>query len=253
MILLLSPAKSLDFESKPHIAENSQPEFIIESHYLIKKLKKLSAKQLGTLMNISADLSDLNHQRFQEWSVPFSIENSKQAVLSFTGEAYRGLDASSLSESELNFAQNHMRILSGLYGALKPLDLIQPYRLEMGARFPVTPKVKNLYAFWQDKLTESLKIDLAGKPLVNLASVEYAKTIRIKKLDAEVVTPVFKEWKNGEFKTIMTYAKRARGLMARFAITNQLQDIEHLKLYNLDGYEYNQAESSEWNWIFTRG
>ena len=253
MILLLSPAKTLDFESKPHIAINSQPEFLNDSNYLVKKLKKLSAKQLSSLMSISADLSDLNHQRFQEWSVPFSSENSKQAVLSFTGEVYRGLDANSLSESDLNFAQNHVRILSGLYGVLKPLDLIQPYRLEMGTRYAITPNVKNLYAFWQEKLTASLKSDLAGRPLVNLASVEYAKAIQLKKVKAEVVTPIFKEWKNGQLKSIMTYAKKARGLMARFAITNQLQDIEHLKLFNDEGYEYNQGESSELNWTFTRG
>jgi uncharacterized protein len=253
MILLLSPAKTLDFESKPHIAINSQPEFLNDSNYLVKKLKKLSAKQLSSLMSISADLSDLNHQRFQEWSVPFSPENSKQAVLSFTGEVYRGLDANSLSESDLNFAQNHVRILSGLYGVLKPLDLIQPYRLEMGTRYAITPNVKNLYAFWQEKLTASLKSDIAGRPLVNLASVEYAKAIQLKKVKAEVVTPIFKEWKNGQLKTIMTYAKKARGLMARFAITNQLQDIEHLKLFNDEGYEYNQGESSELNWTFTRG
>lgn len=253
MILILSPAKSLDFESKPHISQFSQPEFINESKYLVGKLKNLSLAQIGELMKISPVLSDLNHQRFQEWSSPFSLDNSKQAALSFTGEVYRGLNANTMTKEELNFAQSHLRILSGLYGIIKPLDLIQPYRLEMGSRFLVSKKIKNLYAYWQEKITASLKADLDGQPLVNLASLEYSKAVKLKELDTNIVTPAFKEFKNGEYKTIMTYAKKARGLMAKYVISNQISEIDDLKHFDLDGYNYSQTESSEWNWVYTRG
>ncbi len=252
MIVLLSPAKTLDLDKEAQISEYSQPLFLAESESLVKKLKRLSGKKLGTMMNISPALADLNHQRYQEWSLPFTKANAKRAALCFQGEAYRGWDPSSLSDDDLAFAQQHVRILSGLYGILRPLDLIQPYRLEMGSKFEVSPKVKNLYAFWKEKLTEQLIAELNGDVLINLASTEYSKSIDLKSMPGHVITPIFKDMKNGELKVIMTYAKKARGLMTRYVAKNRITDAEDLKFFNLEGYSFNVNESDEHNWVFSR-
>ncbi len=253
MIVLLSPAKSLDFETEPHVSKHTQPQFLEESEYLVNKLKKLSAKKIGDLMKISPALSDLNHQRYQEWSVPFTPKNAKQASLCFTGDVYRGWEATSMSEKDLDFAQDHVRILSGLYGILKPLDLIQPYRLEMGTKFEVTPKVKNLYSFWQQKLTNQLNKEAEGSVVLNLASNEYFKSIKAKDVESPVINAVFKDFKNGEYKTIMTFAKLARGYMTRYVVQNRITDIEDIKGFDMEGYGYNAKLSTDTDWVFTRG
>lgn len=253
MIALLSPAKSLDFETKPHVSNHTQPAFLEDSEYLVKKLKKLSAKKIGKLMSISPALSDLNHQRYQEWSTPFNTSNAKQAALCFTGDVYRGWSATQMDAGDLDFAQDHVRILSGLYGILKPLDLIQPYRLEMGIRFEVTPKVKNLYAFWQKKLTAQLNDEVQGGVVLNLASNEYFKVINTKEVHGTVINAQFKDMKNGQYKTIMTFAKLARGYMTRYIVANRITDIEDIKGFDLEGYVYNPRESEGNDWVFTRG
>lgn len=252
MIVLLSPAKTLDLEKEAKISEYSHPLFLAESELLVNKLKRLSEKKLGTMMNISPTLADLNHQRYQAWSLPFTKINAKRAALCFQGEAYRGWNPSSLSDDDLAFSQKHVRILSGLYGILRPLDLIQPYRLEMGSKFEVSPKVKNLYAFWKEKLTEQLVAELNGDVLLNLASTEYSKAIDLKAMSGNVITPVFKDMKNGELKVIMTYAKKARGLMTRYLIRNRLTNVDDIKLFDLEGYSFNVNESTDSHWVFSR-
>jgi uncharacterized protein len=252
MIVLLSPAKTLDLEMEAKISEYSQPLFLSESESLVNKLKRLSGKQLGNLMNISPVLADLNHQRYQEWSLPFTETNAKRAALCFQGEAYRGWNAAAMNDDDLAFSQKHVRILSGLYGILRPLDLIQPYRLEMGSKFEVSPKVKNLYAFWKEKLTEQLVAELNGDVLLNLASTEYSKAIDLKAIQGKVITPVFKDLKNGQLKVIMTYAKKARGLMTRYVIRNRLANVDEIKLFDLEGYSFNVNESTDSHWVFSR-
>lgn len=253
MITVLSPAKSLDFESPAQTKKSSELLFKDETNRLIKKLKKLSSKKIGDLMSISPALSDLNYNRYQNFSDTFTQENAKQAILAFTGDVYRGLDAGSFNEKELSFAQDHVRILSGLYGLIKPLDLIQPYRLEMGTKLDVTPKIKNLYAFWDDKITSQLNKELNGELLVNLASNEYFKAIQPKKLKSDILTIDFKDYKNGEYKTIMTYAKLARGYMTNYIIKNGIDDIESIKGFDYEGYVFNNQLSKDLNWVFTRG
>jgi cytoplasmic iron level regulating protein YaaA (DUF328/UPF0246 family) len=253
MIVLLSPAKSLDFEAKAHVSKHTEAKFLQESEYLVKKLKKYSAQKIGKLMHISPALSDLNHQRFQEWSLPFDVNNSKQAALAFRGDVYRGWSATTMSEEDLDFAQDHVRILSGLYGIIKPLDLIQPYRLEMGSKFVVTPTVKNLYAFWKKKLTAHLNDEVGGAIIVNLASSEYFKSLNANEVKGTIITPIFKDFKNEEYKIIMTYAKIARGLMTRFIVTNRITEVEQIKAFDTDGYLYNDIESNGNDWVFTRG
>ena len=252
MIVILSPAKTLDLSPEDQVDLATSPMFLQEAEQLVNKLKRLSSKKIGTMMNVSPALADLNHQRFQEWSLPFTKTNSKRAALCFQGEAYRGWEPSSLKEDDLSFAQEHVRILSGLYGLLKPLDLIQPYRLEMGSKFEVSPKIKNLYAFWKEKLTKQLMADLDGDVLLNLASTEYAKAIDMKMMKGKVITPVFKDLKNGQLKVIMTYAKKARGLMTRYVIQNRIIDVNEIKLFDLEGYSFNVNESTETIWVFSR-
>lgn len=254
MIILLSPAKSLDFETPAKTTLETQPEFLNDSERLVKKLKKLSSQKIGSLMGISPALSDLNYERYQNWKLPFTTENAKPCSLAFTGAVYQGWGAKELNDEALLFAQNHVRILSGLYGILKPLDLIQPYRLEMGTRFEVTPKVKNLYVFWKKKLTEHLNetIEKGNGEVVNLASNEYFKAIDAKTINGNIITPVFKDLKNGEYKTIMTFAKLARGYMTRYAIDHRITAAEELKGFNMEGYSYSENMSSETEWVFVR-
>ena len=252
MKIIISPAKSLDFETKAPTSLFTQPRFLEQSEKLNKKLKTLSKKNIAELMKISDALSALNYDRNQTWKTPFSPNNAKQAIYSFTGEVFRGIDAHSLSEEKIPLLQDRLRILSGLYGILKPLDLIQPYRLEMGTKLSVQ-KTTNLYKFWDDQIAKSLNEELEeGELLVNLASTEYFKVIPKKILKVPMVTPVFKDFKNGEYKTIMTFAKKARGLMVRYILDHNIKTIEGLKNFNVERYRYSEEMSSENELLFTR-
>lgn len=255
MLTVISPAKSLDFKTEPTTSEYTLPKFQEESEKLVSKLRKMKPKKISELMGISASLGNLNYERFQTWHRPFTPENAKQAVLAFSGDVYTGLDAPALSEEKLKLAQRKLRILSGLYGVLKPLDLIQPYRLEMGTKLSVG-RSKDLYGFWGDKITKKVQkaIDESGsKILVNLASNEYFKSIDKKKLNAEIVTPAFKDMKNGEYKMISFYAKKARGLMTRFILENDIDDANDLQAFDMDGYHFNPRLSKPNRPVFTRG
>ncbi len=252
MKIIISPAKSLDFETKAPTSLFTQPRFLEQSEKLNKKLKTLSKKNIAELMKISDALSALNYDRNQTWKTPFSPNNAKQAIYSFTGEVFRGIDAQSLSEEKIPLLQDRLRILSGLYGILKPLDLIQPYRLEMGTKLSVQ-KTTNLYKFWDDQIAKSLNEELEeGELLVNLASTEYFKVIPKKILKVPMITPVFKDFKNGEYKTIMTFAKKARGLMVRYIIDHNIKTIEGLKNFNVERYRFSEEMSSENELLFTR-
>jgi hypothetical protein len=252
MKIIISPAKSLDFESNVSTSLHTQPRFLPQSEKLNKKLKTLSKKNLSELMKISDDLAALNYDRNQTWETPFTTENSKQAIYAFTGEVFRGIDINSLDEKKLPILQENLRILSGLYGLLKPLDLIQPYRLEMGTRLKVG-KTENLYKFWDDTLAKSLNEELKeGELLINLASSEYFKVLPKKVLKVPMITPVFKDFKNGEYKIIMTYAKKARGLMLRFILDKNVKTLEELKGFNLDNYRFSEEISAGNDLVFTR-
>ena len=253
MLMIISPAKTLDYESPLATETHTQPDFLDDACELIDQLKELEPHQVINLMSISDKLGQLNAERFQTWHTPFTPDNARQAVLAFKGDVYTGLDAESFSSEDFSFAQKHLRILSGLYGLLKPLDLMQPYRLEMGTRFENT-RGKDLYAFWGSKITEALNQLLASddKVLVNLASNEYFKSVQKKHLDARLVTPQFKDWKNGQYKMISFYAKKARGLMCRYAIQNRITQADDLKGFNLDGYYFSEDQSDNNNWVFLR-
>lgn len=256
MKILLSPAKSLDFTNQHASVDTTTAVFLYEANALVKKLQKLSSQKIGEMMHLSTDLADLNYERFQQWESPIApSEQNKPCIFAFSGEVYKGLDAPTLTTEELQKAQAHIRILSGLYGILKPLDLMYPYRLEMGTKFQVTPAKKNLYAFWGSKIAQQLneEMKLAGEDtIINLASNEYFKAVDLKTLKARVITPVFKEFKNGDFKIVMMYAKHARGAMARYILQNEIQDPEQLKVYDVDGYTFNVHLSTENEWVFTR-
>lgn len=252
MKVLLSPAKAIDINGKVQTTEYSKPVFLKEAEGLVKKLKGMSPKKLKGLMHISEDLAELNYQRYQSWEPKVDLNADRtQAIAAFNGEAYRGFDASSLTEKELKVAQEKVRVLSGLYGVLKPLDAFSPYRLEMGTNWAVTPAKKNLYQFWGDKLTKELN-DEEKDVIVNVASNEYFKATNPKKLKARVITPVFKEFKNGEYKVVMVYAKHARGAMARYIVKNNIEDPEQIKLFDTDGYHYDDNLSKGDEWVFTR-
>ena len=252
MKIIISPAKSLDFESNAPTQLYTQPRFLEQSEKLSKKLKTISKKKLSELMKISNDLAALNYDRNQTWQTPFTVDNAKQAIYAFTGAVFKGIDVASLSEEKIPELQEKLRILSGLYGLLKPLDLIQPYRLEMGTKLPVG-STENLYKFWDHTLVDSLNEELADKELlVNLASTEYFKALPKKALKVPMITPVFKELKNGEYKIVMTYAKTARGLMVRYILDNNIQTIAGLKGFNIDNYRFSEALSTENDLVFTR-
>lgn len=254
MLLIISPAKTLDYETPAHTSQFTEPDFLDQSALLIEQLRQLSPAQIGSLMSISDKLAQLNAARFQAWSLPFGQDNAKQAVLAFKGDVYSGLAAETLNNKQLTFAQQHLRILSGLYGLLRPLDLMQAYRLEMGTRFANT-RGKDLYQFWGSLITEQLNKELAGQKtrvLVNLASNEYYKAVQPGSIDGEIITPVFKDWKNGQFKIISFYAKKARGLMCRYVIDHGIKQPEKLKDFDYEGYAYNSAMSSGNEWVFTR-
>ncbi len=256
MKILISPAKSIDTSRNFSVPFTTEAVFLDEAEKLVQKLKKLNDKKLGTLMHISPDLAQLNYQRYQEWQKP--LEKTDQIIpagFAFTGEVYKGLEIETLNEKELLYAQENLRILSGLYGVLKPLDLLYPYRLEMGTTWAITPKTKNLYAFWGSKLATFLNNEMKEANedvLINLASNEYFKAIDRKVLKVKVITPVFKEFKNGSYKIVMMYAKHARGAMARYILQNQLSNPEELKLYTVDGYQFDVNQSTADEWVFTR-
>jgi cytoplasmic iron level regulating protein YaaA (DUF328/UPF0246 family) len=252
MKIIISPAKSLDFETPVATNLYTQPQFLEDSVKLNKKLKTLSRKKIGDFMSISKDLAELNYERNQNWSFPFTPENAKQAIFAFTGEVFRGIDVTTLEEEILPVLQDRLRILSGLYGLLKPLDLIQAYRLEMGKKLKVG-RTENLYKFWGDKIADTLNAELADDELfVNLASSEYFKAVNQKVLKVPMITPVFKDFKNGEYKTIMTFAKKARGLMVRYIIDNDVTTVAALKGFDIDGYGFAESMSTETELFFTR-
>ncbi|MDX9880743.1 MAG: peroxide stress protein YaaA [Prolixibacteraceae bacterium] len=253
MILVISPAKSLDFETPATTAPVSVPQFLEEATVISRKLRGLSAKQLAKLMDISPKLAQLNFERNQMWSHENQENPLKPAVLAFTGDVYQGLQASLFSEGQMKIAQKKIRILSGLYGLLRPLDLIQAYRLEMGTLFPVQRK-KDLYAYWTEKVTTQLRKELetSGNVLVNLASEEYFKVISTKKLDTRIITPVFKDMKNGQYKMISFFAKKARGMMCRFVVENNISQPEEMKAFDLEGYYFNPMLTKGDEWVYTR-
>jgi cytoplasmic iron level regulating protein YaaA (DUF328/UPF0246 family) len=254
MLIVLSPAKSLDYKTPAKVKAPTLPEFVSESAKLIADLKKLAPQEVAELMGLSDQLATLNVGRYRDWSKKFTEENSKPAIYAFDGDVYDGFDVKSLSPKAVEFAQDHIRILSGLYGALRPLDLMQPYRLEMGTAFK-NARGKDLYAFWGERVTESLKkiLERQKKPvLLNLASEEYFKVLQPKKLNCPVIAPVFQDEKDGKYKIISFYAKRARGLMARYVVDNRITEPADLKGFNLDGYKYSPSESTPEKPVFRR-
>ena len=254
MLIVVSPAKTLDYESPLPTQEHTQPEFIEQSAELIDVCQKLSPQDISNLMKVSDKIAGLNVARFAQWSKQFDFDNSRQAIFAFKGDVYTGLDANSLSTDALHYAQDHLRMLSGLYGLLKPLDLMQPYRLEMGTKLENT-RGSNLYQFWDNLITEKLNDVLTqqgSEVLVNLASNEYFKAVKPKNLKGRVVTPVFRDCKNGQYKVISFYAKKARGMMARYIIENQIESVEDLKAFDTAGYYFVAAESSDKELVFKR-
>lgn len=247
MKIVISPAKSLNFDSQIPTDRYSEAAFLAESERLNKLLKKKSARSLSRLMNISSNLGQLNYERNQAWSLPFSKDNSRQAVYAFAGDVYRGMDIYTLETKKVALLQDTLRIISGLYGILKPLDLIQPYRLEMGTRIAVG-RNKNLYEFWRKKITQKLNDELAEDEIfLNLASAEYFKAIDTKLLKVPVTTAVFKDFKNGEYKSIMTFAKLARGYMTRYVLDHGIDSLEGLKGFNYEGYGFSEEQTKDEN------
>lgn len=254
MLLVISPAKTLDFETPAVVETASQPAYLDQSAILIEQLKQFSVNDIASLMTLSDKLAGLNLARYESWSVPFDTDNAKQAVLAFKGDVYTGLDADTLDQQGFDYAQAHLRILSGLYGVLKPLDLIQPYRLEMGTKL-TNPRGKDLYEFWGGQLKDAIEAEPALTDdgiLVNLASNEYFKALQPKKMRARIITPIFKDSKNGQYKIISFYAKKARGLMSRFIIDNQITDVEQIKGFDREGYRFSAEQSKGDDWVFIR-
>lgn len=254
MLTLISPAKTLDFDTPPHTRKTTQPLFLEQSEALVNDARDMSPEDIRKLMGVSENIAELNHERFMNWGTPFTLDNAKQSILAFKGDVYTGLEAETLNAKQLAFAQKHLAILSGLYGVLRPLDLMQPYRLEMGLKF-ANSGGKNLYEFWGDSINNAVAglLKKSGSDvLVNLASNEYFKSVRAKGLEADIVTPVFKDKKNGKYRVISFFAKKARGQMARFIIDNGLNEPESLKKFRVDGYRYNKGESTARELVFTR-
>lgn len=254
MLVVLSPAKNLDYDS--HVPTNTatQPALMDDTVKLVERSRELSPAQLGSLMSISDKLAVLNAERFADFSLPFTVDNARQALFAFNGDVYSGLDAYSMQPATLEYAQAHLRILSGLYGVLRPLDLMQAYRLEMGTKLD-NERGKDLYAFWGDIITHALNKALAAQGdnvLVNLASNEYFKSVKKKQLDGMIITPQFKDKKNGQYKVISFYAKKARGAMARFILENQVEDVAGLQAFNWQGYYYSEEDSTQTAPVFLR-
>jgi cytoplasmic iron level regulating protein YaaA (DUF328/UPF0246 family) len=254
MLFVISPAKTLDYDTPATTAVHTRPDFVDQAAELVALLRPMAPGELGSLMHISDALAALNAGRYASWTRRFSANNAKQAVLAFNGDVYEGLDAPSLNARQLDYLQAHLRILSGLYGLLRPLDLMQPYRLEMGTRL-ANANGKDLYAFWGARITEALNTALArqrAKCLVNLASEEYFKAVKPALLKAPVITPVFEDWKGGKYKVISFHAKRARGLMTRFAALHAIRGPEGLKAFDLEGYAFEARASNGNTWMFRR-
>ena len=254
MLTVISPAKTLDYETPPTSRRTTQPLYLDKAARLVDDARQLSPDDIRKLMGVSQNIAELNHARFMNWGQPFTLDNAKQAILAFKGDVYTGLEADTLTDEQLRFAQQHLRILSGLYGLLRPLDLMQPYRLEMGLKFK-NGGGKNLYEFWGDDITTALNAQLKKartNVLVNLASNEYFKSVHATALDADVITPVFKDLKNGKYKVISFFAKKARGQMARFIVEEGLTDVAGLRRFKTGGYRYSKANSSAKEMVFTR-
>jgi cytoplasmic iron level regulating protein YaaA (DUF328/UPF0246 family) len=252
MLIVLSPAKSLDLDTPSTTPLHTTPDFLAQSTTLIEQLRGLSPAEVGSLMSISDNLAALNAGRYAEWSA--SGAGARQAVMAFNGDVYAGFEARSLKPGQLDYAQRHVRILSGLYGLLRPLDLIHPHRLEMGTRL-ANPRGKDLYAFWGERITAALNRtadEQGAKVLINLASEEYFKSVKPASLAIPVIAPVFEDWKNGRYKIISFYAKRARGLLARYAAVKGITDPEKLKRFDVDGYAFDKKDSDDGRWIFRR-
>ena len=254
MVILISPAKTLDFKTKNSVKQYTTPFFAKEANELADSLKKLTIEEIINLMGISYDLANTNYQRFQFWEKQPNRKIQKEALFAFKGEVYRGIDIESWQEEKKYNSQRYLRILSGIYGLLRPFDIINPYRLEMGTMFSTNGK-KDLYEFWGHKITTRLNDEvkeLGAKYIINLASKEYFKAVKTKNLIVPVIEPVFKNEKNGKYKTIAVYAKKARGLMTRYIIDNNLKNVEELKLFNADGYAYSHEMSKSNQWVFIR-
>ena len=254
MLIVISPAKKLDYESPVKTKKFTMPGFLDDSAELILTLRQYSAMDLAELMHLSMNLAELNFDRYYNWKKDYSEADAKQCLLAFKGDVYAGMDAESFKQKDLEYAQSHLRILSGLYGLLRPLDLMMPYRLEMGTKLE-NERGRNLYEFWGDTITDAINKQLKAQKddiLVNLASNEYFKSVKPKKIEGRIITPQFKENKNGQFKMIGIYAKKARGLMSRFILLNRLTDPEDIKSFDYEGYTFNKSLSKGEQWVFTR-
>lgn len=254
MLIVISPAKTLDFETPSTVGKHTQSPLLKSSEQLIDVLTTKSPADIEKLMGISPKLAELNVERYHHWSRPFRKSNAKQAILAFKGDVYEGMQAQTFNQQQMDYAQDHLRMLSGLYGVLRPLDLIQPYRLEMGIKL-ANPNGDNLYQFWGDTITKNINKQLKAidsKVLLNLASNEYFKSIKVKELNADVISPVFKDWKNGDYKLISFFAKKARGTMSAWVLKNRIEDPASLKKFRLDGYRYSAKESTPAKPVFLR-
>lgn len=258
MMILLSPAKKMNLEPEvPDFVENTQPAFLAEAEYLVKKLKGKSPRSLRNMMNISENLAQLNAERFSRWEPAFERDKALPAAYVFAGDVYVGLDVASFSKGDVDFASDRLRILSGLYGVLRPTDGIMPYRLEMGTSWKITPAKKNLYAYWQKKITEHIRgavADTTSDFVLDLSSKEYGDAVNPKGIDVPFIAPVFMEEKGGDYKTISYFAKKARGLMANFAVTHRLENKVDLRAFQAEGYAWNDrlSDVSKNKWVFTR-
>lgn len=254
MFFVLSPAKNLNEKDPSPVSSFTLPDLLPEAEILMQELRQLAPQQIAELMHVSDKIALLNAERNAAWHTPFTPENAKQAVFMFNGDVYEGIAADTLKPEQIDYLQQHVRLLSGLYGVLRPLDLMQPYRLEMGTAF-ANSRGKNLYEFWGDKITDLLNQTLKqadSDVLINLASQEYFKSVNTKKLNARLITPIFKDEKNGKYKIISFYAKRARGLMVRYAAEHSITEPEMLKNFDYEGYSFNEAASNEAEWVFMR-
>ncbi len=254
MLTVISPAKNLDLDSNAAAPKTTQPEYLNDSEQLVEQLAVMAPHELSELMKLSDKLGQLNYARYQSWCRPFTKKNARPSIMTFAGDVYQGLQAQEMDADELLFAQEHLRILSGLYGILRPLDLIQAYRLEMGTKLK-NERGDNLYHFWGDIITDNLNKQLKrskAEALINLASNEYFKAVKPAQLNAPVIEPVFKDWKNGQYKIISFFAKKARGRMSAYIIKNRLMDAADLQRFDWDGYQFNTAESSDSKWVFLR-
>lgn len=254
MLMVVSPAKSLDYETPVRTRKHTEPQFLNEAKQLAQQLKKFSPDDLCELMNISSKLGELNHSRYANWKTPFTPDSARQAMFAFKGDVYLGLKAEEFDAGDVSFAQKHLRILSGLYGILRPLDLMLPYRLEMGTRLE-NKNGKDLYQFWGTKLTDALNEEFASqrsKVLLNLASNEYFNSVQAKNLDAEVISPVFKDFSSGKYRVLSFFAKKARGEMAAYIIRNRIDSADKIKAFDVEGYRYSEADSTPAKPVFLR-